>query len=208
MEHKIIVVGIGPGAADYIAPLAMKYIVSAAVLVGSQRALQTFGRKTAKMQAITGDIERVLQFIRTEAKTQPVVVMVSGDPGYYSLLAALRQAFGGAALLVIPGISSLQLAFARLALPWQQARLLSLHGREPRPQDLRYEAGATLGILTDTLYTSRRIARVLLEHGWPKETQVSLCTRLSYEDEEIITTTLDRAVAEREITHCIMVVIA
>jgi len=208
MEHKIIVVGIGPGAADYIAPIAMKYIAAAAVLVGSQRALQTFGRKTAKMQAITGDIEHVLQFIQTEAKKQQVVVMVSGDPGYYSLLAALRLHFTAAELLVIPGISSLQLAFARLALPWQDARLLSLHGREPRPQDYRYKVGAVLGILTDTLYTSRRIARFLLENDWPKETRVSLCTRLSYEDEEIITTTLERAVAEREITHCIMVVIA
>lgn len=206
MEHKIIVVGIGPGSPDFILPSAKNYIDAAAVLVGSRRALQTFGRETAKCLPITGDLPAVMQFIKDESAGNDVVVMVSGDPGYYSLLAALRREFPPQALRVIPGITSVQLAFARLALPWQEARLLSLHGRQPKTQDFTYQKDAVLGLLTDTVYTSKTIAQLLLDNGWPAATAVYLCSRLSYEDEEIIATTVKDTAAQREFAHCVMVV--
>ena len=208
MEHKIIVAGIGPGAPEYLVPVAKKYIDTAGVLLGSRRALDTFAKPGTKTMAITGDIEAVLDFIKEECRHADVVVMVSGDPGYYSLLAALRNVFPISQLQVIPGISSMQLAFARLALPWQMARLLSLHGRGPDGQDLHYQKGAVLGILTDTAYTSQAIARLLLDHGWPSETKVYCCARLSYEDEEIVAATLGTIVTIQDFSHCIMVVTA
>lgn len=206
MEYKVVVVGIGPGNPDYIAPIARRYIDSAKTLVGSVRALQTFGENAIHTQKITGDIKASIEFIREHAASEEVVVMVSGDPGYYSLLAALREQFTPKDLFVIPGISSFQLAFARLALPWQNARLLSLHGRSVDSQDLSYEQGAVLGILTDTIHTSKAIAMLLLEVGWPKETQLHVCTKLSYEDEEVISLSLEQAADGPVVTHCIMVV--
>jgi cobalt-precorrin-7 (C5)-methyltransferase len=208
MEHKIIIVGIGPGDGEYIIPAALKAIASAKVLVGSCRALQTFNSNAEKKQSITGDIKSVMNFIRREHAINDIVVMVSGDPGYYSLLDALRRVFGPADLLVIPGISSAQLAFARLALPWHDAKLLSLHGRKPKHEDFIYEKGAVLGILTDTTYTSWSISEMLLKTGWPENTMVYFCARLSYEDETIVQTTLADAKNYKEFSHFIMVVIA
>ena len=78
------------------------------------------------------------EFIGENLARQDVVVMVSGDPGYYSLLDALRRGFPQEAIQVIPGISSFQLAFARLALPWHEAELLSFHGRVPAEGKLTY----------------------------------------------------------------------
>jgi len=208
MEHKIIIVGIGPGDGEYIIPAALKAIVSAKVLVGSCRALQTFNSNAEKKQSITGDITSVMNFIRREHAVNDIVVMVSGDPGYYSLLDALRRVFGPADLSVIPGISSVQLAFARLALPWHDAKLLSLHGRKPKNEDFIYEKGAVLGILTDTTYTSWSISEMLLKTGWPENTMAYFCARLSYEDETIVQTTLADAKNYKEFSHCIMVVIA
>lgn len=207
MEHQIVVAGIGPGAPEYIPPAASLQIDQAKVLVGSRRALETFGKNGQKQFAITGDLDSCLRFIDKERKEAEVVVMVSGDPGYYSFLAALRKFFGANALLVIPGISSFQLAFARLAMPWQEARLISLHGRSADAQDLSYQAGRPLAMLTDTLYTTRRIAALLLEQSWPEHTEVHICTRLSYADEEIISTSLAKVETEKNISHCIMVVI-
>ena len=64
------------------------------------------------------------------------MAMVSGDPGYYSLLDALRRDFPAKQIMVIPGISAMQYAFARLALPWHDAVLASFHGRPPAAQDI------------------------------------------------------------------------
>ena len=103
--NDIIVAGIGPGHPDYMLPAAARAIREAQVLVGGRRALAQFAREGQRTMAVTGDITAVMQFIREALATSYVVVMVSGDPGYYSLLDALRRHFPAACIRVIPGLS-------------------------------------------------------------------------------------------------------
>ena len=60
----------------------------------------------------------------------PVAVLASGDPGFFGVVRALRAR--GIHPAVIPAASSPALAFARLGLDWDDALVLSAHGREPR----------------------------------------------------------------------------
>ncbi|MBQ7514813.1 MAG: precorrin-6y C5,15-methyltransferase (decarboxylating) subunit CbiE [Schwartzia sp.] len=206
MEHRIIVAGIGPGHPAYVLPAAAQAIREAAVLVGGARALADFARLGQRIMIIRGDIPAVMAFIRESLATEDVVAMVSGDPGYYSLLDALRREFPPERISVIPGISSIQFAFARLALPWHDATLLSFHGRQPAEEDLAYLPGRLLGMLTDTKYNSQTIAALLMERGWPPETRAAVCSRLSYEDETIWRTTLEEAARSEARKNCVMVV--
>lgn len=206
MEHKITVVGIGPGSPEYLPPIAKQAIEAAAILVGSQRALDTFATKKAQTKIIDKDIAGVLSFIHDCLQKEDVVVMVSGDPGFYSLLTALKKEFSPAQLAVIPGISSVQLAFARLADTWQDAVLLSMHGRIPDTAALQYGKNKKLGILTDSKHSPQYIAHELLSHGWPIHSSVCLCSGLSYADEHIVTTTLEEAATLEGFSHCVMVV--
>ena len=208
MTHKIIVVGIGPGDSAYLLPKAQKIIDNARVLVGGRRALADYSRSGARECAIGADIPLVLSFIRESLAEDDVVVMVSGDPGYYSLLDALRRTFPIGQIDVVPGISSLQLAFARLALPWHSARLLSFHGREPVETELFRAPEAVLGMLTDGRNNSQTIAARLLSCGWRENDRMYVCTRLSYEDEEIIEMTLGAAKADTGIGHGVIIVCA
>lgn len=206
MEHKIVVAGIGPGHPQYILPAAREAIASAKVLAGGSRALAEFAHAGQKTARITGDMVGILRFLQEALEQDDVVVMVSGDPGYFSFLEVLRREFSPDRLVVIPGISSLQFAFARLALPWQSARLLSLHGRSPQVRTLAYVPDALLGILTDTKYTSRTVAVLLQENGWPGNAEMFICSRLSYEDEQIVATTLSEAVHQASYKNCVLVV--
>lgn len=206
MRHQIIVAGIGPGHGDYMTPAAHQAIRSAKVLVGGRRALSQFAAEGQRTMAITRDIPAVLKFIREELAASDVVVMVSGDPGYYSMLDALRRGFPEEVLRVIPGISSLQMAFSRLALPWHAARLLSFHGRRPEMEELAYCRGALLGMLTDGEYNSQKISSLLMQQGWPGKTRLFVCERLSYEDEKILRTTLEEAARESGIGNCVLVI--
>ena len=198
--------GIGPGNPDFVLPAARAAIEGAEVLVGGSRALADFARQGQETMTIRGDIAAVLAFIKEKLEKTHVVVMVSGDPGYYSLLDALRREFPPRSLIVIPGISSLQMAFARLALPWHEARLASFHGRVPQEEELAYRKGALLGLLTDRVHNSRTIPPRLMELGWPSEAKLHICSRLSYEDEAILHTTLGEAASAPEISHGILVV--
>ena len=202
----MIVAGIGPGHPDYVLPAALRAIREAKVLVGGSRALSDFAREGQRTMAIRGDIPSVLSFIREALSDSDVVVMVSGDPGYYSLLDALRRDFDEDCISVIPGISSVQFAFARLALPWHDASLLSFHGRRPSDDELAYAPGRVIGMLTDGKRSSRTIPKLLMDMGWPKETKAAICARLSYDDESIVRTTLAGATEAQEETHCVLVV--
>ena len=204
--HKIRVIGIGPGSPDYLLPAAVKAIAAARVLVGGRRALAQYAGDACRTFPIGGDIPAVMSFIKQELESDDVGVLVSGDPGYYSLLDALRREFPRERIEVIPGLSAMQLAFCRLALPWHEAKLLSFHGRKPAREELRYQPGRILGMLTDGKFNSHTISSLLMAEGWPKEASCSILLRLSYPDEEITHTTLAGSQELEEKSHGILIV--
>ncbi|MBD3878838.1 MAG: precorrin-6y C5,15-methyltransferase (decarboxylating) subunit CbiE [Quinella sp. 1Q5] len=206
MQNKILVAGIGPGNEDYITPAALKRIREAKFLVGGRRALDEFSTANQISCPITRDLDMPINFIRDKLPFGEVVVMVSGDPGYYSMLDLLRKEFPPQLIEVIPSISAMQLAFAKLALPWHSATLLSFHGRQPALADLEFTAGKILGLLTDAQFNSATISKLLIDCGWDKNSSVTICARLSYDDEQILTTTLADAATAEPVNHCVLIV--
>lgn len=206
MEHQLTVVGIGPGSPDYILPEALRLIEAASFLVGGNRALKTYAKPHQQVYKVDADIAGLLNRIRQELRDRDVVVMVSGDPGYFSLLETFRREFPLMKVRVIPGISSFQLAFARIGLAWQQATLLSAHGRNPDRAELEYGQGRVLSFLTDGKNNPAQIAVWLTEQDWPSTARVWLCKNLSYEDEMILTTELEQVQQVSGFDSCVMVV--
>ena len=206
MHNKIIVAGIGPGGEDFITPAALKKIRAAKFLVGGRRALCDFANDEQITCAITRDLDTSINFIREKLSLDDVVVMVSGDPGYYSLLDLLRKNFSPAMIEVIPSVSAIQLAFAKVALPWHHATLLSFHGRQPAREDLQFSAGKILGLLTDAEYNSATISKLLIDCGWPVDSVVTVCARLSYPDEKIFSATLEATSKAEPVGHCVLIV--
>lgn len=88
---------------------------------------------------------------------------------------------------MIPGISSVQSAFALITEPWQGALWLSFHGRIPDDEQLRYEKGKKMAFLTDYEHNPSYIAKYLIKKGWPKETRAAACEHISYETQHINT---------------------
>lgn len=198
-SHELNVVGIGPGSSEYILPAARRLIIAADVLAGGKRALADYADAAQKKIVIDGNIERALQDLERALQTYDVTVMVSGDPGYYSLLTALKERFPDKITSVIPGVSSLQMAFARLQLPWQQAKWISFHGRTPQQTEYAYEQEKIIGILTDSVNNPHNIAALLLDNGWPEQTKIYIAQNLSYPNEKIVNT--DLATLSRESTE-------
>ncbi|HZK25369.1 MAG TPA: precorrin-6y C5,15-methyltransferase (decarboxylating) subunit CbiE [Oscillospiraceae bacterium] len=201
---KICLAGVGPGGEKYVLPVVREQVEAADVLLGGARATAPFLSLQKEIIPLTGKLEGLAERLRKLAALKKIVVLVSGDPGFYSLLAYLRRHFTAAELEVLPGVSSMQVAFARLAEPWQDATLLSAHGRngeELLPSLLRPGKKA---ILTDQQWTPGRIAKMILGAGG-SDTGVALCYRLTTPAEEIQRTRLsllDAATAG----DCVMVI--
>lgn len=191
MAHRLIVAGIGPGGADYILPKALRAIQSARYLAGGRRALADYASEGQETYPITGKLSLLADWITASLLTDDVVVMVSGDPGFYSLLPWLKTRFADTEVEVIPGISSVQAAYACIGESWQGTEWLSFHGRVPPEDKLAYAPGKKLAFITDYENNPARIAEELLARGWPKEAKAAAAEHISYENQHIVRGTLE-----------------
>lgn len=77
-----------------------------------------------------------------------VVVLASGDPGFFGVLRLLRERVAPDELEVLPAVSSVALSFARARLPWDDAVVVSAHGRDSRPAVAACRAHPKVAVLT------------------------------------------------------------
>lgn len=123
----LTVVGTGPGAAEWLSPAAWRVIRRAAVVAGGRRQLDRFAPAAAQRIEIGADMEAAVTALRSLVGRR-VVVLASGDPGFFGISATLRRLLPEAELVTVPGISSIQLAAARLGRPWDNVHFASAHG--------------------------------------------------------------------------------
>ena len=207
MDHTLIVAGIGPGGRDYILPKALEAIEKAHYLVGGRRALHDYAKEGQETYPVTGKLSLLSDWLTEKLALGDVVVMVSGDPGFYSLLPWLKKKFPEHPVKVIPGISSVQAAFCLISEPWQGARWLSFHGRVPETKDTAYEKGRKLAFLTDYEHNPAYFAGYLIKQGWPKNTRAAACEHISYENQQVEESTLEKLASLEGFGESVMVVI-
>ncbi|MFF5345168.1 precorrin-6y C5,15-methyltransferase (decarboxylating) subunit CbiE [Streptomyces althioticus] len=124
----ITVVGTGTGA-----PVEVPEVEKAALVVGGRRHLDAVDVPEGAERVVLGPLAPALDTVATYvAQERPVVVLASGDPGFFGIVRALAERFGPERLDVRPGVSSVSAAFARAGLPWDDAVVVSAHGRDPR----------------------------------------------------------------------------
>ncbi len=164
MKYPVTVVGAGPGSSKYLPPIARQAVMEADLLVGGESALSLFEGAGKEKKQIKGDLQKILDYVAEVRETKRVAVLLSGDPGFFSLLPRLKEYFGEENLQVIPGISSLQLACARLGLYWHDMAVASVHGRGLEQLE-RVRSADKIAVLTDERCTPGEVCRYFLEQG-------------------------------------------
>lgn len=173
----LIVAGIGPGNPEYLNRNVEKTIKSAEKVLAFGRIAETL--KDMRRDIIkVNRVDEVLDFIKDE---KDVLLLASGDPNFFGIVNFLKNK-GIRIDEVMPGISSFQYMMAKLQKPWQDAKFLSLHGRE---DDLSLVKRYPLSIiLIDKDHMPSEISRKLYELEIRGKIYVGY--NLSYHDETII----------------------
>ena len=182
--RKILVLGVGPGSPRYLSPVVMEQARRCDVLVGGRRNLVLFDLPGQEKVEISGELAPLFALIREQCARRVVGVLVSGDPGLYSILPCLEREFGRENLAVYPGISAVQYLFARLGLPWHDALVLSLHGRKMDDLVETVRANRKVALFTHTGATPAAVCALLLQAG-VREKKIFLGEDLSYPTEHI-----------------------
>lgn len=129
-DQKIHIVGCGPGSREYLTAQAQVAVDEAEIVIGPQQLLNLFQGVASRSMPTDKEISKSLDLIQSLVRQKNVAVLVSGDPGCFSLAKLIIQRFGIKRCRVVPGISSVQLALARVGLEWTRAKVLSVHGRD------------------------------------------------------------------------------
>jgi precorrin-6Y C5,15-methyltransferase (decarboxylating) len=198
MTEPVAVVGLIGG--ECFGPGARAAIGGAQVLVGSPRQLELVGAHGAR-----GDAERVVlgtpldDVLDTVATRHDggstVCVLASGDPGFFGIVRALGERLGRDALTVHPAPSSIALAFARLGASWDDAAVVSAHGRPLADAVARVARASTAAVLTSPDNPPDAVAAALVEAGQGART-AAVVTRIGEPGEARFDGDL-RAVASR-----------
>jgi len=185
--NKVTIVGCGPGSKKFITGYAMQQIINAEVLIGSRRLLSLFPDADADTYVLSNNYKLLItRIVSLSKKKKKVVVLVSGDPGFFSYSKLIVDKLGVEKCEVIPGISSIQMAFAKIGRTWNDACFMSLHGRSAKLASVvkKITDNEKVAVLTDNSNNVKLIAKKLLETG-VKERKIFVCENLSLEEERI-----------------------
>lgn len=194
----LYVIGIGYKPLD---KRAREIILNSEVILSSGRLFEVikgygdFDSLKDKIKVIN-NVDETIEFIRAAERqcgSAAVVLLASGDPMFFGIGRRVVREFGKDNVEILPDLSSIQIAFARIKEAWDDAFLMSLHGG-PDPEKRRrlpYEAKDIpdilqkhnkIAILTDRENNPSVIAKKLLEAPALK---IFVCEKLGYPDEKV-----------------------
>jgi len=190
---KIVGVGAGP---DLLTPEAASAIESARIIFGSRRAIELV-KEHIKCEA------HELKDFRLNTLPQDAVVLSTGDP----MLSGLGK-FAKTGDVVIPGISSLQLACSYLCLDFEGLAVITAHSREIDAVKTRVirelDEGKNVFLLPDAAFGVNELVSLLKHRGLLRK--IWVFEKLGYPDENITEGTTEKPPVARSGLYCIMIV--
>ncbi|NJM98351.1 MAG: precorrin-6y C5,15-methyltransferase (decarboxylating) subunit CbiE [Phormidesmis sp. RL_2_1] len=168
-ESLVHVIGVGLSGPESLSDSTLRLVASATLLVGAQRHLDAFGYLWHPPSQVEtwplGNFMQIFADLRSRLKADPntrAVVLASGDPLFFGLGRLLLETIPSEQLVFHPQVSAIQLAFSRLKLPWQDATIVSVHGRSEQLLIQALKRGdSKIAILTDNILSPRAIARLI-----------------------------------------------
>jgi precorrin-6B C5,15-methyltransferase / cobalt-precorrin-6B C5,C15-methyltransferase len=154
--RDITVIGAGRGGLSVGARALLDH---AELVVGGGRHLLNFGVEPERALALRGDLSEALD--RIEETDGSVAVLASGDPGFFGTVRVLAERFGPEKLLVLPAPSAVSEAFAQAGIPWDDAFVVSAHGRDPRRTVNVCRAHPKVAVLTSPAFGPAELAGAL-----------------------------------------------
>ena len=167
-QNPVHVIGLRPGALTP-PPGVDDILERAQVLVGGRRLLEAAPAicRPEKTIPVVGSLAPIMEDIERELDAgKAVVVLADGDPLFFGLGKRLIEHLGAQRVQVHPNLCTLQLAAARVGLPWHEVRVVSLHGRSDfNPLFAALARFERLAVFTDPQNSPAVIAQALLERG-------------------------------------------
>ena len=129
-RRRLVMVGTGVGEGTGLTQGAVEAIRRSDLVVGAERML-AIPEASGRPQLMEYMPERIFEYLAQHPEYRNIVILLSGDVGFYSAARAIMRAVDPKEYDTFAhcGISSVQYLCARVGVPWQDVKLISSHGR-------------------------------------------------------------------------------
>ncbi|MEG5035014.1 precorrin-6y C5,15-methyltransferase (decarboxylating) subunit CbiE [Microcoleus sp. AT3-D2] len=205
------VVGIGLDGSAGLSESARQVVEMAALLIGSERHLSYFPQHDGERWALEDLTEAILEIRRwwatepelepsagtVEPRDQPIVILVAGDPLFYGWGKLLIAQLPADKLTFHPHVSSVQLAFNRLRIPWQDAHCVGSQGRYFQELTAKLKLGVEkIAVLADEAHTPAVLASLVKALDLPTRYEFWVCENLGAAQERVSRKSLEALLRE------------
>jgi precorrin-6Y C5,15-methyltransferase (decarboxylating) len=212
---RVSIIGIGSDGLDTV-PAAMRdRILTADLIAGDPRTLALIPESKGERFVLGSNLDELLEYIGTGpvgtgpvGSTGPVgntgpgegrkevAVLVTGDPLYYGLARYLCDRVGNDRCEIVPHVSSMQLAFARVKESWDEAYLTNLANHPLDTVVERIRTSEKVGLFTTGQCTPTDVAVAMLARQIDYFTAY-VCENLGARDERVTRGSL-REIAQQQ----------
>jgi precorrin-6Y C5,15-methyltransferase (decarboxylating) len=183
-EAKVYIVGVGSDGLAGLTARARDILTSADLVLGSEPTLDLVRELGAERVVVGSDLNQELRLIEANLGRKHLAVVAGGDPLFYGIARYLCDRLGKEHFEVLPHVSSMQMAFARVKESWDEAYLTNL-ATHPLEEVLdRIRVAETVGLFTSEQEDPPRVARALLARGLDYF-RAYVCENLGAPDERV-----------------------
>lgn len=202
MTASCRIIGILDDGKQSLTASTLQHIINADIVIAGTRLLSVMAdeiQTETECHDLTGHLSQVPDWItQAQNKEKKVVVLATGDPLCHGIASYLIKKMGSHKIEVLPNLSMVQLACAKLGIAWQTCQIGSVHSEDTgewvlgaNPQHTLYKALQLLrqsdltAIYTSPENTPARIARMLQIEGLSEDYKLAIAESLSQEKENI-----------------------
>jgi precorrin-6B C5,15-methyltransferase / cobalt-precorrin-6B C5,C15-methyltransferase len=189
MPKPVYIIGVGVGGLASLSETILEKIQQADQLWGSERLLALWPDFRKKTVLLGKNLTITLQNLVSRPAGVQIVILASGDPGFFGIAASVLKVLPVEEVQILPAVSCLQTAFARIKVPWNDAVFTSVHARPVSEVIGLVRRYSKTGILTDPNQSPAWIAVKLLAAGIP-DCRAVVLENLGEPDEKITNTRL------------------
>ncbi|MEC9093450.1 MAG: precorrin-6y C5,15-methyltransferase (decarboxylating) subunit CbiE [Planctomycetota bacterium] len=160
--QKIFILGIGDEGPSGLTEYCQTILESAEIIIAGPTTLQQIQHPGAQLVPLEDDLDDLITFIRKN-RDQKTIILSPGDPLFFGTTRYLCDALGKDDFEIIPHVSMMQLAFARIRETWDDAFFSDLSSRPLETLFDRIRFAEKVGLFTTTEVTPANVARMLLE---------------------------------------------
>ncbi|HET6883780.1 MAG TPA: precorrin-6y C5,15-methyltransferase (decarboxylating) subunit CbiE [Pirellulales bacterium] len=158
---KIHIIGIGDDGLEGLTSAARQLIERAELLIGPDYTLSRLPSLPAERVEVGANLDAVVERL-SRSSGKRAAVLVSGDPLFYGMARYLCEKLGKERFEVLPHVSSMQLAFARVKESWEEAYLTNLANHPLDHVIEKIRTADKAGLFTTESHTPAAVAQALL----------------------------------------------